>query len=137
MTDFAVFNLGNFTLQSSITLQNAYIAYKTFGDASNPAIVYPTWYSGLISDNEWLIGDDMALSPKKYYIVIPALFGNGQSMSPSNTPEPRPFPQITMFDNVAAQYRLVTEGLGVTHLRAVLGWSMGKYHLLKIAAFVY
>ncbi|KAI1192311.1 Alpha/Beta hydrolase protein [Nemania serpens] len=125
MTDFALFNLGNFTLQSSITLQNAYIAYKTFGDARNPAIVYPTWYSGLISDNEWLLGDDMALSPKKYFIVIPALFGNGQSTSPSNTPEPRPFPHVTMFDNVAAQYRLVTEGLGVTHLKAVLGWSMG------------
>ncbi|KAI1113737.1 Alpha/Beta hydrolase protein [Nemania sp. NC0429] len=125
MTDFAIFNLGNFTLQSSVILQNAYIAYKTYGDASNPAIVYPTWYSGLISDNEWLIGDDMALSPKRYFIVIPALFGNGQSMSPSNTPEPRPFPQVTMFDNVAAQYRLVTEALKVTHLRAVLGWSMG------------
>ncbi|KAI0100814.1 homoserine acetyltransferase family protein [Nemania sp. FL0031] len=125
MADFSVFNLGDFTLQSGITLRNAYIAYKTFGNPSNPAIVYPTWYSGLISDNEWLLGDDMALSAKKYFIVIPALFGNGQSTSPSNTPEPRPFPSVTMLDNVTAQYRLVTEGLGVKHLKAVLGWSMG------------
>ncbi|KAI1146743.1 Alpha/Beta hydrolase protein [Nemania diffusa] len=125
MSGFSIFNLGDFTLQSGTTLRNAYIAYKTLGDPSNPAIVYPTWYSGLISDNEWLVGEDMALSPNKYFIVIPALFGNGQSTSPSNTPEPRPFPRVTMFDNVAAQYRLVTEGLGVKHLKAVLGWSMG------------
>ncbi|KAI3335167.1 Alpha/Beta hydrolase protein [Ustulina deusta] len=125
MADFEVFDLGDFTLQSGATLPNAYIAYKTLGDPSNPAIVYPTWYSGLISDNEWLIGEDMALNPRKYFIIIPALFGNSQSMSPSNTPEPRPFPRITMFDNVTAQYRLVTEKLGVRHVKAVLGWSMG------------
>ncbi|KAI1180462.1 homoserine acetyltransferase family protein [Nemania sp. FL0916] len=125
MTEFNIFQLGDFTLQSNQVLKNAYIAYKTFGDPSNPAIVYPTWYSGLISDNEWLVGEDMALSPSKYFIVIPALFGNGQSMSPSNTPEPRPFPLITMLDNVTAQYRLVTEELGLKHVKAVLGWSMG------------
>ncbi|KAJ8131285.1 hypothetical protein O1611_g2339 [Lasiodiplodia mahajangana] len=125
MADFSIFELGDFTLDSGITLRSAYIAYKTFGDPRNPAIVYPTWYSGLISDNEWLLGEDMALSPNKYFIIIPALFGNGQSTSPSNTPEPRPFPSVTMFDNVTAQYRLVTEGLGVKHLKAVLGWSMG------------
>ncbi|KAI0456815.1 Alpha/Beta hydrolase protein [Xylaria acuta] len=125
MAEFSVFNLGDFTLQSGATLRNAHIAYKTFGDPSSPAIVYPTWYSGLISDNVWLLGEDMTLNPKKYFIIIPALFGNGQSTSPSNTPEPRPFPQITVFDNVAAQYRLVTEQLGVKHVKAVLGWSMG------------
>ncbi|KAK5631132.1 hypothetical protein RRF57_006847 [Xylaria bambusicola] len=125
MAEFKIFNLGDFGLQSGFTLRNAFIAYKTFGDASNPVIVYPTWYSGLISDNEWLIGEDKTLNPKKYFIIIPALFGNSQSMSPSNTPEPRPFPSITILDNVTAQYRLVTEELGVTHLKAVLGWSMG------------
>ncbi|TRX87956.1 hypothetical protein FHL15_011160 [Xylaria flabelliformis] len=126
MAEFDVFNLGDFRLQSGATLRNAYIAYKTFGDTSNPAIVYPTWYSGLISDNEWLLGEDMTLNPRKYFIIIPALFGNGQSTSPSNTPEPRPFPQITIFDNVAAQYRLVTEKLGVKHVKAVLGWSAAQ-----------
>ncbi|KAI0443590.1 homoserine acetyltransferase [Xylaria telfairii] len=125
MAELSVFKLGDFILQSGATLRNAHIAYRTFGDPTNPAIVYPTWYSGLISDNVWLLGEDMTLNPKKYFIIIPALFGNGQSTSPSNTPEPRPFPQITVFDNVAAQYRLVTEELGVKHLKAVLGWSMG------------
>lgn len=46
-------------------------------------------------------------------------------MSPSNTPQlAQKFPSITFADNVAAQYRLITSGLGVTHARAVLGWSM-------------
>lgn len=127
MTDYKVFSLGDFALQSGATLPNAQIAYKTFGDPSNPVIIYPTWYSGLISDNEWLVGEDKTLNPKKYFIIIPALFGNGQSTSPSNTARPRPFPIISMFDNVAAQYRLVTEELSVKHVKAVLGWSMGKH----------
>ncbi|KAI1815015.1 homoserine acetyltransferase family protein [Poronia punctata] len=125
MAEYKTFHLGDFALQSGKILENAFIAYKTFGNPKNPAIVYPTWYSGLISHNEWLIGKDMALSPERYFIIIPALFGNGQSTSPSNFGGPRPFPLVTMFDNVTAQYRLVTEGLGVGHLRAVAGWSMG------------
>ncbi|KAI0009599.1 Alpha/Beta hydrolase protein [Xylariaceae sp. FL0662B] len=125
MSDIKLFHLGNFRLKLGGLIPNAHIAYKTYGDASNPAIIYPTWYSGLISDNEWLVGDDMALSPKKYFIVIPALFGNGESKSPSNSPDLRPFPKITFYDNVAAQYRLVTEELHIDHAKCVLGWSMG------------
>ncbi|KAI1340947.1 Alpha/Beta hydrolase protein [Xylariaceae sp. FL0016] len=120
-----IFELGDFVLKSGVTLPGAYIAYKTYGDPGSPAVVYPTWYSGVIADNEWLIGEDMTLSPKDYFIVVPALFGNGQSKSPSNSPDLRPFPDVTFFDNVTAQHRLVTEELGITHLRAVLGWSMG------------
>lgn len=130
MTDPAVktFALGDFPLSSGETLIGAFIAYKTFGSSSSPAIIYPTWYSGLVSDNEWLIGTDKTLNPDKYFIIIPALFGNGQSSSPTNMPhlpKTKPFPDVTFRDNVAAQYKLVTEGLGVKHARAVLGWSMG------------
>lgn len=117
------YRLGNWELQSGQVIPNAEIAYKTFGDASSPSIIYPTWFSGAIADNEWLIGDDKALNPQKYYIIIPALFGNGQSSSPSNT-DLNPFPDCTFYDNVRAQHKLVTEHLGITHARAVLGWSM-------------
>jgi homoserine acetyltransferase len=81
-----------------------------------------------ISDNFWLIGEDKTLSPQKYFIIIPALFGNGQSSSPSNQPDSspnKPFPRCSMYDNVRAQHALVTQHFGITHLRAVLGWSMG------------
>lgn len=79
----------------------------------------------MISDNFWLTGADKTLDPSKYYIIIPALFGNGQSSSPSNMPDLRPFPQVLFYDNVCAQYELVTKHLGVKHAKAVLGWSMG------------
>ncbi|UNI18333.1 Homoserine O-acetyltransferase [Purpureocillium takamizusanense] len=127
MGDYKTFDLGDVELQLGGRLENAFIAYKTYGDAASPAIIYPSWFSGLISDNEWLIGEDKALNPKRYYIIVPAMFGNGQSTSPSNTPRDpsRPFPSITLRDNVTAQHQLVTKGLGVTHARCVLGWSMG------------
>ena len=123
MSDYSTFDLGDFPLSSGAVLPSAFIAYKTYGDPSLPAIVYPSWFSGLISDNEWLIGSDKTLNPATYYIIIPALFGNGQSSSPSNTKAR--FPAITLRDNITAQHRLVTEHLGVKHARCVLGWSMG------------
>lgn len=124
MTDIKRFDLGDFKLQSGDVLPGAWIAYKTFGDPSLPAVVYPTWYSGAIADNEWLVGEDKTLSPQNYFIIIPALFGNGQSVSPSNS-DINPFPDVTFYDNVRAQHQLVTEGFGIKHLRGVLGWSMG------------
>ena len=123
--DFELYDLGDFTLKSGSTIPKAQIAYKTFGSSSSPAIIYPSWYSGLISDNFWLIGKDKTLNPDKYFIIVTALFGNSQSTSPSNREDINPFPQVTFYDNVKAQHRLVTEKLGVKHARAVLGWSMG------------
>lgn len=100
------------------------VAYKTFGDSKNPAILYPTWYSGSIEHNEWLIGEDKALNPQKYFIIITALFGNGESISPSNS-SIAPFPHVAFYDNVRAQHTLLTKKLGISHLRCVTGWSMG------------
>lgn len=77
-----------------------------------------------IADNEWLIGENHTLDTKKYFIVVTALFGNGQSSSPSNT-DLKPFPRVTVYDNVRAQHELVTKHLGIKHAKAVLGWSMG------------
>lgn len=79
----------------------------------------------MISDNFWLIGEDKTLNPAKFYIIVPALFGNGQSSSPSNQPSPAAFPKVSFYDNVRAQHELVTKHLGITHARAVVGWSMG------------
>lgn len=46
MPDFETYDLGDFTLKSGEVIPSAKIAYKTFGDPSLPAIIYPTWYSG-------------------------------------------------------------------------------------------
>jgi homoserine O-acetyltransferase len=131
MTDYQIFEAGDVVLQRGATLRNCKLAYKTFGTpsaAKDNVIVYPTWYSGQHTDNEWLIGEGMALDPKKHFIVIPNMLGNGLSSSPSNTPEPYNgprFPQVTACDNVRLQHRLVTEKFGVKRVRLVTGWSMG------------
>jgi homoserine O-acetyltransferase len=131
MTDYETYSLGDLVLQRGATLRDAKLAYKTFGklnEYKDNVIVYPTWYSGQHVENEWLVGSDMALDPAKYFIIIPNMFGNGLSSSPSNTPEPynkSRFPQITAYDNVRAQHRLVTEKFGVNRLKLVTGWSMG------------
>jgi homoserine O-acetyltransferase len=131
MLDYDIFELGDVRLSTGQTLRAAKLAYKTYGtlneDKSN-AIVYPTWYSGQHQDNEWLIGEGMALDPSKYFIIVPNMLGNGLSSSPSNTPAPHDgarFPNVTFYDQVEQQHRLVTEKFGIEKLALVTGWSMG------------
>ncbi|MEA2246807.1 MAG: homoserine O-acetyltransferase/O-succinyltransferase [Solirubrobacteraceae bacterium] len=129
--DYETFDLGDVTLEGGATLRDAKLAYKTYGelnaDKSN-AIVYPTWYSGRHWDNEWLIGDGMALDPANWFIIVPNMLGNGLSSSPSNMPPPYDrarFPDVTFYDQVQQQHRLVTEKFGIETLPLVTGWSMG------------
>jgi homoserine O-acetyltransferase len=128
---YHVHEIPDFTLACGTTLRPARVAYQTYGTlnaAKDNAIVYPTWYSGRHWDNEWLIGDDKALDPNRWFIIVPNMLGNGLSSSPSNTPPPwdrARFPQIAVRDNVAAQHRLVTEVFGIETVALVLGWSMG------------
>jgi homoserine O-acetyltransferase/O-succinyltransferase len=129
--DYEIFDLGDVVLQGGATLRDAKLAYKIYGelnaDKSN-AIVYPTWYSGRHWDNEWLIGEGMALDPANYFIIVPNMLGNGLSSSPSNTPPPYDkarFPHVTFYDQVHQQHKLVTEKFGIEKLPLVTGWSMG------------
>ena len=77
---------------------------------------------------EWTIGEGLALDPEHYFIIVPNMLGNGLSSSPSNTPPPYDrarFPDITAYDNVRLQHRLVTEVFGIERIKLVTGWSMG------------
>src|SRR5215218_4885548 len=85
MNDHELFELGDVVLQEGATLRDAKLAYKTYGtlnDDKSNAIVYPTWYSGQHWENEWLIGEGMALYPTEYFIIVPNMLGNGLSSSP-------------------------------------------------------
>ena len=129
--DYEIFELGDVALLKGATLRGAKLAYKTYGtlnSAKSNVIVYPTWYSGQHYDNEWLIGKGMALDPDKYFIIVPNMLGNGLSSSASNTPAPYDrarFPDITLYDNVTLQHRLITEKFGISKIKLVVGWSMG------------
>ncbi|MDE1145592.1 MAG: alpha/beta fold hydrolase [Azospirillaceae bacterium] len=67
------------------------------------------------------------LDPAKYFIILPDDIGHGQSSKPSDGLHAR-FPHYDYDDMVALEHRLVTEGLGVDHLRLVMGTSMGCMH---------
>src|ERR1700747_1535596 len=123
MSDFQIFELGDIVLQSKMTLRNAKLAYKTFGTLNakkDNVIVYPTWYSGQHYENEWLIGEGRALDPSKYFIIIPNMFVNGLSSSPSNTPAAcggSRFPNVTAYDNVRQQYRLFSQEIRIEAMK--------------------
>ena len=74
-----------------------------------------------------LFGPGQLLDAAKYYIIFPDGIGHGKSSKPSDGMRMR-FPKYTYDDMVHAQYLLLSQGLGVNHLRLVLGTSMGAMH---------
>ncbi len=123
--------LPNFELQCGVTLPQAELVYQTYGelnaDRSN-AILYPTSYGAQHPDLDWLIRPDGILDPTQWFIIIPNMFGNGLSTSPSNNPACELVEQgfwFTHLDNVRAQAQLLTQVLGIDRLAMVYGWSMG------------
>jgi homoserine O-acetyltransferase len=131
MADYETFELGQVVLQCGLTLPQAKLAYKTYGELNatrDNVIVMPTFYGAQHAENETMIAAWRTLDPKKYFLLVPNLFGNGLSSSPSNTPPPfdrAAFPNVTVYDNVVCQHRLVTEHLGINRVRLVVGFSMG------------
>ncbi len=135
-----VFHAGNVVLQSGRTFRNMSIVYKTFGmlnAARSNAIVYPTSYSAQHHDTQSMVREGGALDPSKYFIVIPNMFGNGLSSSPSNTPWPdvgTRYPDVTYADAVQVQRRMLAELWGIDRVALVYGWSMGAMQAYHWAA---
>ncbi len=100
--------------------------YTTVGAASGEPvlILHGTAGSGAGMLNQdfagELFGPGQPLDASKYFIILPDSIGAGESAKPSDGLRAK-FPRYNYDDVVAAQYRLVTEGLGVGHLRLVLG----------------
>ena len=130
-----VFRLGDWPVQSGATIADARIVWKSYGAlsaAKDNVVVYPTSYSAQHPDLEWLIGPEGVLDLTSWFIVIPNMFGNGLSSSPSNTPD---FPGlVTAWDNVQAQRRLLSNVFGVERVACVYGWSMGAQQAYHWAA---
>lgn len=141
MNDYSLFQAGNILLQSGRTLRNGQLAYKTYGSLNaekSNVILYMTSFAAHHYDVDWLIGAGKALDTEKYFIVVPNLFGNGLSSSPSNATEPQNgerWPYFTIADNVNVQYRLLTEELGITSLELACGWSMGGLQAFQWASY--
>ena len=96
--------------------------------ARDNLVLFPTRFGGTHDQNAWAIGPDRALNPTHHCIVVPNMLGNGQSSSPSTTPD---FPAITHADNLALQRRLLAEHFADAPVALAVGWSMGAqqaYH---------
>ena len=140
MKKYQEFNLGNVKLLSGKILKSAKLVYKTYGklnkDHSN-VIVLPTFYTGTHIRNEGFIGKNRAINPNKYFIISINMFGNGLSSSPSNSIKSQngsKFPEITLWDNIYCQHKLITEKLKIKKIALVTGWSMAGCQSYQWAA---
>jgi homoserine O-acetyltransferase/O-succinyltransferase len=123
-------SLGDLRLENGEILRDCRIGYRTFGrlnEDRNNAVLFLTWFNGksqqLIQD----VGRDKMLDPGQYFVVLIDALGNGVSSSPSNSTAQSKdqFPRISIRDMVNAEYLLAARELGLTHVRAVIGISMG------------
>ena len=133
------FVLENFRTESGITLPKARLVYGTYGRlnaARDNAVLLPSHYMATHHGYEWLIGPGLALDTTKLFLIATELFGNGHSSSPSNTPAPfhgPRFPVTTIRDNVDIVHRMLVDSLKVSHLRAIIGFSMGAQQAFQWA----
>jgi homoserine O-acetyltransferase len=138
--DFELFDLGDVTLQSGTVVPDLKLAYKAFGTL-NPTrdnvIVYPTRFAGSHIENMCMFGDGRALDPARYFIVVPSMFGNGFSSSPSNMAPPfdrMRCPDFSLLDNILCQERFLRERFGIEEIALAIGWSMAAQNVYQWAA---
>src|ERR1041385_97926 len=134
------FVLHDFHFQSGETLPELKMHYLTLGSprrddhgvVRNAVLILhgTTGSSGQFMRPEFageLFGKGQLLDAARYFIVIPDNLGHGKSSKPSDGLRAK-FPRYGYYDMIEAQRRLLTDGLGVNHLRLILGTSMGGMH---------
>lgn len=134
------FPLGDFPLQSGEVLHNGRLHYHQLGALNAPKnnlVLLPTYYGGRGAGNRpWVDLPDSPLHGGEYCVVIPCLFGAGESSSPSNTQGAQAgphFPLLGVADNVCAQRALLKARFADARPRLVMGWSMGGMQALQWA----
>jgi homoserine O-acetyltransferase/O-succinyltransferase len=135
------FTIRIFKFTSGETLPELRLHYRTLGKAEKDAqgkttnavlIMHGTTGSGaqFVPRPEFadeLFGKGQPLDATRFFIILPDAIGHGKSSKPSDGMHAK-FPRYGYIDMVEAQYRLLTEGLGVNHARLVMGTSMGGMH---------
>jgi homoserine O-acetyltransferase len=136
----ADFVVRDFTFRSGETLPQLRLHYRTLGAPRRDAqgivrnavlIMHGTGGSGAQFTTATfageLFGPGQPLDATKYFIILPDDIGHGDSSKPSHGLRGR-FPRYGYLDMVEAEHQLVTKGLGINHLRLVMGTSMGGMH---------
>ena len=122
--------LASFTFHDGTTLNDVKLHYYTIGDPANQPVVL---LHGTAASGKGMMGDGFAgqmfgpgqpLDASKYFLIFPDAIGTGGSTKPSDGMKAK-FPQYNYDDMVDLQHAVVTEGLGIDHVRLILGYSMG------------
>src|SRR5213080_207967 len=134
------YTIRDFKFASGESLPELRIHYRTLGKIDKDdqgktrnaiLIMHETTGSGVQFIRQQFAGElfrkDQPLDATKFFIVLPDGIGNGKSSNRSDALHPK-FPRYGYIDMVEAQYRLLTDGLGVNHARLVMGTSMGGMH---------
>ncbi len=135
--------LGSCPVASGEVIRDCRVGYRTFGKldaAKDNVVIMPSWLNGRSADLVPLFGDGPGakrlVDTSKFFGVAFDAFGDGVSSSPSNSkqqPGPK-FPVFTMEDMARAQYRVLTEKMGIGHIHAAVGLSMGAHQVFAWAA---
>lgn len=133
-----VVSLGDCHLSTAAVLPNCRVAYRAYGrlnGAHDNVVLIPTWLLGRSEDWHPLLTTEPLVDTTRFYVIVVDALADGLSSSPSNTvPSARAvFRDLTIGDMVESQYRLLTQGLGIRHLRAVMGFSMGGMQAIEWA----
>lgn len=134
-------SLGNFQFADGETIDELKVSYVTYGKlnaARDNAILSLQHFTGDHHDNEFLVGPGKALDPNKYFIIATDFLANAKqrqdlTTGPTNSGLKMRFPRITARDWVNADYKLVKEYLGIDHVVAVIGDSIGGINSIQFA----
>jgi homoserine O-acetyltransferase/O-succinyltransferase len=120
----------DFKFHTGEVLPEIKLHYTTIGEPSGTPVVVLHGTGGSAAAMlgptfaDELFGPGQPLDASKYYIIIPDALGHGRSSKPSDGLKAK-FPEYDYSDMVDAQYRLLSEGLGIRHVRLIIGNSMG------------
>ncbi|WP_429336572.1 alpha/beta fold hydrolase [Paraburkholderia sp. 35.1] len=123
----------DFRFHTGEVMPEVRLHYRTIGDPSGEPVLVLHGTTGTGASMLTpafageLFGPGQPLDANNYFIVLPDGIGAGGSSRPSDGLRMR-FPAYNYDDMVLAQYRLLTEGLGIRHLRLLIGNSMGGMH---------
>lgn len=123
----------DFEFHTGETIPELNVHYTTIGDPSGEPVLVLHGTTGTGTGMaagafaESMFGPGEALDATKYFIILPDSIGTGGTTKPSDGMRAA-FPRYNYDDMVEAQYRLVKDGLGIDHLRAIIGNSMGGMH---------
>jgi len=123
----------DFKFHTGEVLSEVRLHYRTIGEPTGEPVVvlHGTGGSGASMLTPAfageLFGEGQPLDAKKYFIILPDAVGHGKSTKPSDGLKTK-FPKYNSEDMVDGQYRLLTEGLGLKHVRLIIGNSMGGMH---------